>query len=127
MSRWRPYNKSGSTKNYSISRKLKKDGKINDAFEIMLNSLSLEEIIALKLETASKAMGNKLYGLPIWASLTNICKDAILKYAFSASKTKVEAGRFIGLSPIRFSKALSKYDTKSFFEEDNIKENSNGE
>ena len=35
--------------NYSISKKLKKERKSTEEFEVMLNNLSLEEIIALKL------------------------------------------------------------------------------
>ena len=39
----------GKSYNYSLRKKLKKDKKITDDFEIMLNSLTLEDIIGLKL------------------------------------------------------------------------------
>ena len=43
-------------KYFSISKKLKRERRITEEFEVMLNNLSLEEIIALKLELASKIL-----------------------------------------------------------------------
>jgi hypothetical protein len=42
------------TRNYSIVRKLRKKGQITEEFEVMLNSLPLEDVIALKLELANR-------------------------------------------------------------------------
>ena len=55
----------GKNRFYSISRKLRKENKISEEFEVMLNYLSLEEVIALKLEAASLATGGKYFGFPI--------------------------------------------------------------
>ena len=55
----------GKNKYYSLSNKLKKESRSHDEFEVMLNNLSLEEIIGLKLELAAKAAGGYLYGIPI--------------------------------------------------------------
>ena len=52
----RKRNYNGKNKNYSISKKLRKDRKSNEEFEIMLGSLTLEELIALKLE-----LGNQIH------------------------------------------------------------------
>ena len=68
-------NNYGKNVNYSISRKLKKEKRISDDFEVMLNSLTLEEIIALRLENGVKCINNKLYGLPIWSAIPNIIKE----------------------------------------------------
>ena len=54
---------------YSVANKLKSQGKINEKFEIMLSSLTLEEIIALRLELAAKTVNYKLYGTNIWKNL----------------------------------------------------------
>ena len=119
----KPY---GANKNYSVIRKLRNDGKTNEKFEIMMGSLSLEELIALKLELASKTVGGKLYGLPLWYSLPDIVKDAVLKYALSACKTKrdartkMEAARFLGVNKEYFYKLMKKYDADSFFKEKSI-------
>ena len=105
----------GANKDYSVIRKLRNDGKTNEKFEIMVGSLSLEELIALKLELASKTIGGKLYGLPLWYSLPDIVKDAVLKYALSATRSKKEAARFLGISISELNTNLKNYQTESFF------------
>ena len=109
--------RSGKNLHYSISKKLQKDNKINDEFEIMINSLSLEEVIALKLELSTRSLRGKYYGFPIWKSLPELTKDAALRYALSATRSKKEAARFLGLSVGEFNKLLKIYKTESFFSE----------
>jgi len=104
-----------TTKYYSVSKVLRKENRSNDNLEIMLSNLSLEEIIALKLEISSRSVGNRLYGLPIWNNMTHIIKESVLKYAVSATRTKGEAMRFLGLKPVDFGKLMKKYDIESFF------------
>jgi hypothetical protein len=99
---------------FSISKKLKNENKINDEFEIMLDNLKLEEVIALKLETSSKVIGGKLFGLPLWHSLTDIVRDAVFKYALSASKNKKEAIKFLGLTFKTFCKNSLRYDIADY-------------
>ena len=101
----------------SLSKKLQKENKSTDEFEVMLNNLSLEEVIGLKLELAAKAAGGMLYGLRIRYSLKNITNDAVLKYAYSATLTKMEAARFLGLDKNRFNQLVKKYQIESYFEE----------
>jgi len=103
---------------YSLSKKLRQDKKINESFLIMINNLSLEEVIGLKLETAGKVVNNRLYGLPIWYNLTGLVKDAIFKYAYSATRTQWEAMRLLGLSEYSFTKFKKKYSPVSYFEEE---------
>jgi len=81
----------------------------------MLNQLSLEEIIALKLELGSKALGGKLFGFSFWKILNSLTKDAILKYAFSACVNKFEAMTFIGLNHQAFKKYIYKYKIFQYF------------
>ena len=45
--------------NFSILKKLRSERKITEEFEVMLNNISLEETIALKLELASKLVKGK--------------------------------------------------------------------
>tara|TARA_R110000751_G_scaffold255013_1_gene354515 strand:+ start:1312 stop:1650 length:339 start_codon:yes stop_codon:yes gene_type:complete len=104
MTSWkRKKNYNGKNKNYSMSNKLKKERRSNDEFEIMLSSLTLEEVIALKLELSTKPVSNRMYGFPIWNSLHTIVQDAVFKYAFSATRTQAEAMRFLGLKRTIFS------------------------
>ena len=106
-----------STKNHSISNQLRKQGKSNDEFEIMFNNLSLEEVIGLKLELANRAAGGYLYGMPIWHAVPDLVKDAILKFASTATKTKGEAARFLGLNIQQLNQLNKRYKIKHYFKE----------
>jgi hypothetical protein len=102
-------------KQHSISKKLKHENKITDEFEIMLASLTLEEIIGLKLELASRTVGGLLYGFPLWHALNNICKDAVLRYAISASRSHAEAARMLGIDKVQLKKLYKKFDMYNYF------------
>ena len=107
----------GKTKKYNLSRKLRQEGRISEAFEITLANLTLEEVIGLKLQLSSQPVGNRLYGFPLWYAMPYIVKDALLKYACSATKTKGEAMRFLGLRPKDFRDLSKKYNIENYFEE----------
>ena len=102
---------------YSLSKKLRQEKKINDDFETMLSNLSLEEVLGLKMELSSKPVNDRLYGLPIWNNLTDVVKDAILKYTYSATRTQMEAMRFLGLTSDSFQKLKKRYNPISYFED----------
>jgi len=106
-----------STKNHSIITQLRKNSKSTEEFEIMLNNLTLEEIIGLKLELANRAAGGYLYGLPIWQAIPDIVRDAVLKFASTAAKTKGEAARFLGISQQEMEKFNRRYRINSYFKE----------
>ena len=107
----------GKNKYYSLSNKLKKENRSHDEFEVMLNNLSFEEIIGLKLELAAKAVGGYLYGIPIFSAIPYLVRDAILKYALSATRSKKEAARALGINLDHFKKLIKKYNTESYFED----------
>ena len=107
----------GKNKHYSLINKLKREHKITDEFQVMFNCLSLEEVIALKLELASKSVGGKLFGFPILSSMHDVTKDAVLKYALSAARTKGEVARFLGIQKSDLNRLLKKYGTETYFEE----------
>ena len=101
---------------YSLSKKLRQEKKTNNDFETILANLSLE-IIGLKMELSTKPVNNRLYGLPIWKNLTEVVKDAILKYAYSSTRTQMEAMRFLGLTADHFQRLKKRYDPVSYFED----------
>jgi len=112
-----PKKNEGRNRYYSISNKLKRENKSSEEFEIIFNNLSLEEVIGLKLELASKSSFNgKLYGVPIWNSIPNIVKDAVLKYALSATRSKREAARFLGLNEFAMKRLINKNKIDNYFE-----------
>lgn len=107
----------GKNKNYSVINKLLKEEIINENFLVNLNKLSLEDLIALKLEMAAKSSGGDIFGIPIWHSLRDICRDASLKFALSAARTKAEAASFLGISISTLKDYIRKYEIKNYFEE----------
>ena len=62
----------GKSYYYSTINKLKKDKRIDDQFEIMLSSLTLEEIISVKLELSARYLNNRMYNFQIWKSIESI-------------------------------------------------------
>jgi hypothetical protein len=95
---------------------MKKNKKINENFICMLSSLSLEEIIALKLELSVKNLNNKLYNFPLWSAMPNICRDAMLRYAMSACQSKRDMSRFLGIPVNKLNDILKKYKTQKLFD-----------
>lgn len=107
--------KNNTCKDYSVIKVLREQKRSNDYFEIMLNNLTLEEIIAVKLELTYKSIGMALYGFPIWNSTNYIVRDAILKYALSISTSKSMAARYLGVRINIISNLLKKYNVEQFF------------
>jgi hypothetical protein len=105
----------GKRKQYSVIGKLEKENKINDQFQIMMNRLTLEEVIAVKLELAAKAAGGNIFGIPIWYTIIDIVRDACLKFALSSTRTQLEASRFLGLNIRIFNIYLQKFGVKAYF------------
>ena len=110
MSNWkRRKNYNGKNKNYSIVNKS------TDEFEIMLNNISFEEVIALKLELSSRNFSKRMYGIPLWSNLINIVQDAVFKYALSATRTQAEAMRMLGLKESNMHDLKKKYNPEDYF------------
>ena len=105
---------------YSIANKLKTENKIDEKFEIMLSSLTLEEIIGLRLELAAKTVNHKLYGINIWDSIPNIVQDGALKYAYSAARTKGEIASFLGINKTSLKRLLKKHDITNYFTKEEL-------
>ena len=89
----------GRNNEYSLRKKLKKEKKITDDFEIMLSTLTLEEIIGLRLELASLYI----------KSIKYITKEACLKFALSATRTYGDAASFLGMNESDLRKEIKKF------------------
>ena len=107
----KPTNK-GFCEGLSLSHKLRQEGKSSEEFEIMLASLTLEELIGLKLETASRLSGGKLYGLNLWSAIVQITKEALYNAVISISKTNKEATRILGINDDTFNILKRKYNIR---------------
>ena len=105
--------------NLSVIEKMRNDNLINDETLVVINSLTIENLIALKLELSARILNNRLYGLDIWKKSDYIIKDAMLKFAISTTKSKKDAARFLSISYSEFNKLYKKYKLDEYF--DNIK------
>lgn len=99
----------------SLKTKLLKEKKITIQFLNQLDSLSLEDIIALKLQIVSDKTNNKFFGFRIRYVLREICEDALVKFAFSNFDTSHEIQAFFGLSSRSYSSFMKKYYIDEYF------------
>tara|TARA_Y100000592_G_C5451684_1_gene309091 strand:+ start:573 stop:899 length:327 start_codon:yes stop_codon:yes gene_type:complete len=99
----------------STITKLKDLNKVNDQALVCISSLTIEELIAIKLELASQNINNRLYGFDIWRRTPYIVRDGILKFSLSSSKSKKDAARLLGLSYAEYMKHLKNYKTREYF------------
>ena len=101
--------------NLSIIQKFKDQNKINDETLVILNTFTIEDLLAIKLELSANNISNRLYGLDIWKKSDYIIKDAILKFAVSTTKSKKDAARFLGVSYSEFNSLYKRYQLEDFF------------
>lgn len=106
-----------TTSNKSIIDKLTYESKISNSLLVLINNLTLEDLIAIKLELACSHLNNRLYGFDLWNKAHIITREALLKFAISTTQSKKDAARFLGLNYLEFKKLLIKFDVESFFEE----------
>ena len=105
-----------SNKKYkSVAIALRSEGKSCEEFENMLSALSIEEVLALKLELSSKMTNGKLFGFPILKGLQHIIREAALLFAHSSGKTNNEAASILGITNWQYRQLLRKYKIREFF------------
>ena len=100
----------GKSYYYSTINRLQKEKKIDEVFLSRINQLTLEELIAIKLESAARYINHKLYGFPIWKSLHNICRESVLMFALSSTTSYNDAASFLGISQSEFKENIKKYN-----------------
>ena len=110
--------RNSTTKHKSVINYLKNENLVNDELLVFINSLTLEDLIAIKLELTAKHLNNRLYGLDIWRRTGYIIKDSLLKFAISTTNSKKDAARFLGLTYLEFKRVISKYKVEEYFSED---------
>ena len=104
-----------TSKHKSIILHLREANKLDDSLFVLINNLTLEQLIALKLELSAKMINNRLYGLDIWRNSGYIVKEALLMFAISTTQSKKDAARFLGLTYLDFKKALKKFEVDNYF------------
>jgi hypothetical protein len=106
----------GFCNDLSFSSKLRNQGKSNEAFEVMLSALTLEEIIGLKLECSSRLTAGKMYGFNLWSNIVDITKEALYNAVISVAKTNKEATRILGISDDTFKTLKRKYKIREEYD-----------
>lgn len=99
----------------SVIQKFKDQNRINDETLVVINTFTIEDLLAIKLELSANNLNNRLYGLDIWKKSGYIIKDAMLKFAVSTTKSKKDASRFLGISYAEFNSLYKKYELEDFF------------
>ena len=102
----------------SIINKLTHEGVVSQDLLVLINNLTLEDLIAIKLELSCALVKNKLYGIDFWSNSSYIIREALLKFAISVSRSKKDAARFLGLDLREFNTQYKKYNIESYFKED---------
>ena len=104
-----------TVKSYNIKKELLKEKKINKDFCNKLHSITIEDLIALKLELAAESVKGKLFGFPIKSFITNIINEALIKYSLSVTNSYREAGLLLGLTKSELYRYRKRY---KIFKED---------
>ncbi len=102
----------GKYYNYSLRNKLLRERKINSDFEVILNTLTLEELIALKLELSNLYINNKLYNFPLYKSIKYIIKESLLIFALSSTRTIKDAASVLGVRERDLHSEIKKFNIK---------------
>ena len=84
----------------------------------MLSTLTLEELIALKLECSGRLTSGKLYGFNLWHNSVNIIKEALYNAVISLSNSNRESRRILGITEQTFNTLKHKYNIRDSYKED---------
>lgn len=113
-------------KNHSTIKALLKNEAINEEFLKIIRQLPLEDIIAIKLEDSVSILKNrKLYNIPWYNSIKDITRDAVIKFAISATSSQREASKFLGVRTNELLRILKKYNVDIYFRELILKRKNN--
>lgn len=99
-----------SNKNYNLKNKLLKESKIDKEFLEKLSFITLEDLITLKLLVSTESLNGKIFNFPFLKYTTDICKEAIVRFALSASNNRKEASLILGMKKADFINYLREYD-----------------
>lgn len=107
-----------SNKNYNLKNKLLKEEKIDKEFLEKLKFIRLEELITLKLLTSTTLLKGKLFNFPFLKYATEICKEAVLRFALSQANSRREAQLILGMKKADLIHYLKSYELEKEFNYD---------
>ena len=97
-------------RNYNFKKELVKNNKIDNKFCDQLHSLTLEELITLKLQLATENLKGKFYGFPVIKFVNNIVKESLVRFAISSTDSYREAAKVLGLSHVELYTYIKKHN-----------------
>ena len=106
-----------TTQNKSVIFKLKAKNLINDSLLVSINNLTIEDLIAIKLELSARHINNRPYGFNIWRKANKMIRESFLKFAYSTTNSKKAAARFLGIDLRAYKELLKEYKVEEFFSE----------
>jgi hypothetical protein len=103
-------------KNYSKISELKSLNKIDDQFVYYIESLTLEDIISIKLETIIRSLNFKFFNFPLWKSFHKITSEALVNSIIGIASNNSEAARLLGIDMNQYRRCMSEfgYDIKTW-------------
>jgi hypothetical protein len=81
----------------SLAESMLKDERIDMHFLDVISTVTMEDLIALKMESSCSNMDNRIYGFPLTSAIYYISLDACAKFAISVSNTARNASAIMGL------------------------------
>ena len=106
---------------FSNAKKLIEQHKSSKDFEQFIAKLSLEELIALKLEISGRLLKGRFYGVNLLRSMSDITKDAVIRYGMSVSRNSVHMARILGVSKENLQALVKdRFNYYFYIPEDNI-------
>ncbi len=96
-------------KNYSKLSELKSLNKIDDQFVYYIESLSLEDIISIKLETMIRSLDFKFFNFPLWKSFHKIVSEALVNSIIGIASNNSEAARILGIDMNQYKRCLRDF------------------
>jgi len=91
---------------YSLTQK----GILSNELLVLISNMTLEDLIAIKIELSSSHLKNRLFGLDIWKKIDYITKEALMRVAISCTKSNSEAARFLGITLNDYRLKLQKFN-----------------
>ena len=101
--------KNKSRNSTTISNYLRHKNKSNEAFEHMVNALTIEELLALKIELATKTSNTPLVFMPLFKNCNHIIRECLGLVAVIMAGNIQGAAEILGISNTRMEAIARKY------------------
>ena len=100
----------GRNYDQSLLKKLKQTDQMSSNLKYLISNLSLEDLVALKLEISAENLNGKLHGFPVWHMTSYIIKEAMLKFALSTSTSHKQAALILGITKNELRRQIKAYN-----------------